>query len=153
MDKLKEIMMKKKGEGKELTPVHATAKMGVLQNLLADMDKLGAEKLGGLKKVTVASDSKQGLEKGLEKASEIVQKGPLSARNHDGIADSGNAVDQSDEDEYTPEHNPEEDEAHEAMESPELEADEHAAHGDESPEALEAKIAELTAKLKELKKV
>ena len=145
MKKLHELMMKKKEEGKVISPIHAHAKSGVLHNLMGELDKMGADKLGDhMKKVTVASDSKAGLEHGLKKASEMVEKGPLKAMGHDGIEDSGHEEDMSDEDglEESPEH--------EASESPEMEKMEHG-EGEESPEEIQAKIEELKEKLASLK--
>ena len=46
-----------------------------LKKAMMDDDDVGmAEKLEGMKKVTVASDTKEGLEEGLDKAQEILKK-------------------------------------------------------------------------------
>ena len=74
MDRLEQLIAKKKQAGKSLGKPHVKAKSSVLQELMDDMVGLGASKLDGLKKVTVASDSPEGLKKGLEKAEEVVEQ-------------------------------------------------------------------------------
>lgn len=67
---LKELMKKKKG--KELDPSYKDAKMGVLKEI---MDLASGEMKGdltGTQKVTVAAPDKESLEKGLEKAKDLV---------------------------------------------------------------------------------
>ena len=129
MKHLEKLMMKKHGEGKVLSKSAAKAKSSVLEDLMSDMFDHDGDKVKGHKKVTVASNSPKGLEKGLEKAKEMV--------GHKGM-----------EDEEMPE---EESAEHEAEESPELEASEHEGEEDMSPEEIEAKIAELKDLLKEKK--
>lgn len=73
MEGLKEILMKKKSEGKVLDPMKKKAKGGVLQNLIDEMVGMNGDKVKGLKKVTVASSSPEGLKEGLEKAEDIVE--------------------------------------------------------------------------------
>ena len=129
--------MKKHGEGKILGKAAAKAKSSVLEDLMGDMFDHEGDKVKGLKKVTVASNSPKGLEKGLDKAKEML--------GHKGMMEHG-----EEENEDMPEG--EESAEHEAEESPELEASEH--EGDEeemSPEEIEAKIAELKDLLKEKK--
>lgn len=72
MDKLKKVLDNKKSK---LSDVQQEAKMKVMQALSDEMGGAMKEKLKGLKKVTVASDSKEGLKKGLEKAEQIVAGG------------------------------------------------------------------------------
>lgn len=60
------------GKKKEMSDSEKKAKLSALgeaHKMASDMMKGG---LGGLKKVTVAADSKQGLKKGLEKAEDIL---------------------------------------------------------------------------------
>ena len=132
MNKLEKLLMKKHGEGKMLSKSAAKAKSSVLEDLMGDMFDHEGDKVKGLKKVTVASNSPKGLEKGLDKAKEMLGDKGLS-------------------DEDMPEG--EESAEHEESESPELEASEHEDMGDEemSPEEIEAKIAELRDLLKEKK--
>lgn len=75
MDTLHKLMAKKKKD-KPLSDTAKEAKMSVVK----DMQKMAADAMrdglkGGLKKVSVASDSPEGLKKGLEKAEELVESG------------------------------------------------------------------------------
>lgn len=74
---MEEKMMKMKkmlgGKGK-LSDVEKEAKMNVVKALSDDMSSLLRDKLKGLKKVTVASNSEEGLKEGLEKAEELLEK-------------------------------------------------------------------------------
>ena len=74
MDKFEKLLQKKKKD-KPMSDVAKDAKMSVvkdLQQMASDAMRTGLK--GGLKKVTVASDSPEGLKAGLEKAEEIVEK-------------------------------------------------------------------------------
>lgn len=64
---MKDKLMKMMGEKKKLSPIEQKAKMGVLEQLKKDMQDMMGEKVAGLKKVTVASSDKHGLEEGLKK--------------------------------------------------------------------------------------
>lgn len=75
MDKMAKLFEKKKKMGPGMPDIERDAKMGVLKNLRDQAAGAMGDKLKGLKKVTVASDSPAGLEKGLEKAKEIVDSG------------------------------------------------------------------------------
>ncbi len=70
MKKLEELLKK----GKKMSPIAAKAKSKVLEELGDDMMDMGTDKIKGLKKVTVASDSPKGIEKGLDMAKKIVGK-------------------------------------------------------------------------------
>jgi len=73
MKELLNKLMKGKHSDKEPDDVVA-AKRKVIEDLRAMAQDMLKEKVGGsLKKVTVASDSKEGLQAGLEKAKELVQ--------------------------------------------------------------------------------
>lgn len=67
-------MKKMEKKGKKLSPIEKEAKMGVLKDLSSQAGNLLKDKLKGLKKVTVASDSKEGLGKGLEMAEKLIGK-------------------------------------------------------------------------------
>lgn len=69
MEGFRKMLMKKAREGKFLKDDEVSAKMDVLKEL-KDMARDGMA--SDLKKVTVASDSKEGLKKGLEKAKEVL---------------------------------------------------------------------------------
>lgn len=73
-NKFKELLMKKKREGKMLSPEAKDKKMEVIQELMEAMGSDMGEKIKGLQKVTIAAPDKEGLEEGLEKASEIVSE-------------------------------------------------------------------------------
>lgn len=64
----------KLGKAKSLSPMEKKAKLQVLDDLRGDMKSMMKEKLGSgaLKKVTVASDSDEGLKEGLEKAEDVL---------------------------------------------------------------------------------
>ncbi len=70
-DKLMKMMEKKKD--KALDPMYKKSKMQALSELQDAMKGVMGD---SLKKVTVASPSREGLEEGLEKAQEVVEKMP-----------------------------------------------------------------------------
>jgi hypothetical protein len=72
-NRLKKLMSLKKT--REIGPVEQSAKHHVLSSLMGEMQGLMGDKLAGLKKVTVAADSKPGLAVGLEKAKDLVSGG------------------------------------------------------------------------------
>jgi uncharacterized coiled-coil DUF342 family protein len=67
----KELLMKKAKEGKHADPERIKAGSDVLKEL---GDMLKDRIKGNLKKVTVASDSPEGLKKGLEKAEDMLDE-------------------------------------------------------------------------------
>lgn len=75
-EKFKELLLKKKKEGKVLSPEQAQSKMDVLQELMGLVDDSMGNKIKGLQKVTVAAPTKEGLEEGLEKAQEVIEDAP-----------------------------------------------------------------------------
>lgn len=83
--KLKDLKGKK---GKEMDPVHKQAKMSVVKDLQKSAEEMMGEGLKGLKKVTVASDSKEGLAHGLDKAKHILgaqEKGAPDDADMEGL--------------------------------------------------------------------
>lgn len=120
-DMMKKLLEKKKSEGKTLSPMEKDARMGVVGALKKAAEGAMADK--GLKKVTVASDSKEGLEKGLEMAKKVAQKGPMS--------------EMSDMSEMP------ESEEHEASESESEESSEHEEGGSEDKDAMLEKLSQL----------
>lgn len=72
-EKLIELLKKKKREGAEISDVEKEAKMSAVKDLSGMASEMMGGKLKGLKKITVASDSAEGLKEGLEKAEEIVE--------------------------------------------------------------------------------
>lgn len=73
-EKMKKMMGKKK-DGK-LSPVEKDAKSSVLKDLSDSAADMMKEKLGGLKKVSVAAPSKSGLQEGLKLAEKLTEKMP-----------------------------------------------------------------------------
>lgn len=102
-EKFQKLMEKKKKMGKELSPVESAAKSSVLDELKNMAGQAMSDKLHGLKKVSVASDTQQGLKSGLEKAHEIVS----GDQEHDMENDSeGGEQDLKDMQGATEEHYP-----------------------------------------------
>lgn len=152
MDALKKLIDKKKAEKGVLSPNERKAKSSVLEHLMDDMDNMGADKVAGLKKVSVSAPDKSGLEKGLKMASDLVEKGPLHSMDEDEVSDHG---DDGNEEEPHDFHNEdgsdaeeEEGAEHEASESPEMESSEHE---EKSPEEMDHE--ELAAHIENLKKL
>lgn len=78
-DMFKKVVEKKKKEGKSFSPMEKDASDGVLSDLMKYINGLEGEKVKGLKKVTVASDSKDGLEAGMNKAKSMMEESPDEA--------------------------------------------------------------------------
>jgi len=133
-------MEKKKKEGKGLSSMEKKGKEETLQSLIDDMMEMDSGKVKGLKKVTVASDSPKGLEKGLDKAKELIGHAPTGGLEGEEEMPEG--------EEMMEEEMPE----GELEESPEMEEAEHEEEESESPEELEAEIEKLKEKLAKLKK-
>ena len=129
--KLENLMRKKAEKGDVLSKSHAKARSGILDELVGDMMGMEGDKVKGLKKVTVASNSPKGLEKGLDKAKKLVGHAPM-------------ADEEMSEEDMMPEG--EESPEHEAEESPEMEVAEH-----EGEEPKEEEIADLKAEIEKLK--
>ena len=69
----------------KMSDAKMAAKRSVLNDLRGQaMEKMGS-KLGGLKKVTVASDSPKGLEEGLEKAKEMLDSNVDASEHAEGM--------------------------------------------------------------------
>lgn len=142
---MKDKLAKMMGEKKKLSPIEQKAKMGVLEQLKKDMQGMMGEKVAGLKKVTVASNDKHGLEEGLDKAKSMIHGGVDDVQ----APESDDEKDAEDQDGSDP------------LEEPEEEQAEHTGHmemalghapGEESEEELDAKIQELLKKKAAMKK-
>lgn len=70
MDFLKDLLKSK--QGKDMDPTYKDAKLDVLKQIRDLAAGEMGEDVKGLKKVTVAAPDSEGLEKGLEKAKDIV---------------------------------------------------------------------------------
>jgi len=98
MKDMKEFFKSKK----KISDNERDAKMGVLKEVSSMAGAAMGDKLKGLKKVSVASDSKEGLNKGLEKAKEMLNK-DLAANDEvepahfEGGAEEGDAEGYPDE--------------------------------------------------------
>ena len=144
--------LKNMGKAKKLSPIELKAKTNVLEQLKQAMqDEMGG-KLSGLKKVTVASDSKHGLEQGLDKAKHLL--GSHEDADQEQVEgaeeDMHEDLDHDHEEGESPEHqdmvmghDEEESPSEEASESPEDEM---------SEDSLDKKIQELLAKKEMMKK-
>lgn len=125
MKDLEKLLMKKKETGK-MSEEEAQAKMDVLSELLEmAQSAMGSKVKNGmdsLKKVSVISDDKEGLEKGLEKAQELVEKPEMEEML--------------------------ESEEHEKSESPEMEAKEESLKSMIADDEDEDSIFNLKAKMK-----
>jgi hypothetical protein len=62
-----------RGKKKEMSPMEKEAKLGIMKDIQGMASKAMGSKLDGLKKVTVASDSKEGVSHGLEKAKDLIE--------------------------------------------------------------------------------
>lgn len=141
----KKLLESKKKKGDVLSPLEAKAKMSALGDLKEDMMGSELDKLKGLKKVTIASNTPKGLEKGINMAKEIVGNKMLDK------AEYGKEEEMPEEDMMG-----EESAEHEAEESPEMESAEHEEGGEESDEEMSkdellAEIERLKAKLDKAK--
>lgn len=72
IDKLEKLLSKKHKAGKMLGDDEKKAKMDVIGCMRDMAAKAMGDKVSGLKKVTVAAPDKEGLEKGLDKAKELL---------------------------------------------------------------------------------
>lgn len=126
-----------KDSKKKLSPMEQDAKLSVLKAIMGDMDSVMCDDLDSKKKmkVSVISDSKQGIEKGLNQAEDIVQadESGMTIPKFGSAQDPGALM-------------TEEDYEDDSSEEPELE-DEHL-----SSDELDKKIKKLIA-LKEQKSV
>lgn len=82
-DMMKRLMGKK--DKPKLSDVEKEAKLKVLNSLKSDMEGMMGEGLKGLKKVTVASDSPEGLQQGLEKAEELVEGHEMESQEEESL--------------------------------------------------------------------
>lgn len=76
MKSIKDLIKKKISEGKVLSEDDIESKKSVLSQFLKDMNGKMGNDLKGLKKVTVTSDSPEGLVEGLKKAEDVVDDLP-----------------------------------------------------------------------------
>lgn len=97
MDKLMQLIAKKKQMQGDMNPIHAQAKHAVLSDLIGEMHGMDGDKVKGLKKVTVASDSPHGLTEGLMKAKQMVGQDPMMAHMAEGGIVQGEGQDNNED--------------------------------------------------------
>lgn len=151
-EKFDKLLAKK---GKKISPAEQKAKGDVLSDLHGQASDAMGDKLMQMKKVSVMSPDKQGLEEGLDKAKELLNNVPNDTddNNYQAVEGHGDAHDEdsgtNEEHEGGPVYPPGSDHQEESMESPEeenqeveqgLEPEDHAM----SEEELDKKIALLT---------
>lgn len=73
MEKFKKLLEKKRQMGKSLDGVEKDAKLSAVQTLKNFANDALKDKMGDMKKVSVASDSKEGLVEGMEKAKDLIK--------------------------------------------------------------------------------
>jgi hypothetical protein len=128
-------MKKIASKGKDLDPLEKEAKMGVIKELSRQAGSMMGDKVHPLKKVSVASDSKEGLKEGLEKAAGLVEHADMHEHDPEKLVEQaeeelGADLDKDNEEGESSEHA-------EKVGEKDME--------DCSPEELDAKIAELQA--------
>lgn len=127
-------MLKKLKKKESDMPSHEKkAKMDVLSHLRDMAQESMGSKLHGMKKVSVMSDSPEGLKEGLSKAQNIMEHKDEMSPDHMDLSPHVESED--------PYENLEESSQHEASESPEEESSEH----ELSPEEIDAQIAHLVS--------
>lgn len=103
---LKALLGKEEKEGGD---DRMSAKMDVLKELIEMADAKETDGLiDGLQKITVAAPDKEGLEKGLEKAEEILEKGPEDMMPKEMMPEEMMESDEDDEDDEEDEEDEEE---------------------------------------------
>lgn len=140
MEKFKQMMMDKMKDKKSgMGDTEKEAKMSVLEHVRGMAQDMMKDRLnGGMKKVEVASDSKDGLKEGLDKAKALMEG---SKEEEDSETPEQEASEEGSEDETADHGDP----------SPEASEDEDSGDMDHmSEEELDAKLAELMAMKKSM---
>lgn len=138
-EEMMKMLMKKKKDGKELSDSDKKAKLSAIKEMKDMASEMMSEKLKGLKKVTVASPSEEGLKEGLEKAEELIEQGEGSK--------PGMMADMPDGE--MPEEMKSDEDMHRDMM---MKDDEEYLKQPESPEEIDELIAQLQAKKEEMLK-
>lgn len=82
-DKMMKMLMGKKKEGKTLSDSEKKSKLQALGGMRDMASQMMGDKLKNLKKVTVASNSPDGLKKGLHQAEDLVDQSPQDEEKPD----------------------------------------------------------------------
>lgn len=152
---LKEKFMKMLAKKRDLPAHEKNAKMDVVKGLQDDMSDHMQQRMGKLKKVTVASDSDEGLKAGLDKAKDIAASSPMykGGEVDQGYTEAGHDLmdEPEEEGEKYMDANPHQDQGA-IPEEEEVEGD----NGDESENEFEgldmAEVSDKLQKLMDLKK-
>jgi hypothetical protein len=133
MDQMKKLREKKAMS--KMHPLERKAKMDVLDHMSKMAEDAMGDRLKGMKKVTVASDSEHGLEEGLDKAHDLLKHLPPalddSHEDHENFAHTERSEDGSDgshdypdaDDDHELEADPEAEHEHDEREEGEMMAD------------------------------
>lgn len=120
--------MAKKNKGRDMSPAEVEAKSSVLKHLIGDMDLMMGDKLKGLKKVSVASDSSEGLKEGLHKAQSLVDhagdKSEFGDIKHTELPDEQEAIEDDGSSELQNQFAQEEDKDHDLQGAEKSESEE-----------------------------
>lgn len=148
-------MMKMLGKKRSLSENEKKAKMDVMGELRDSAASAMSDKMDGLKKVSVMSDSKEGLKHGLDKAKSMFNKGGEVVSDMDeAVAEAENPYHDNDmakAEHAFPDHqdaSEEEDPDQEGSESDEQELADHPEGSHMSEEEIDSQLEHLT-KLKE----
>lgn len=87
-DKFLKLLEKKRGESKSMRPLEKDAKMRAVHQMRKMASDEMVEPLKGLKKVTVASDSSEGLKTGLDKAEDLIESKMSEMPDEEEVMDS-----------------------------------------------------------------
>lgn len=149
---MREKLMKKlQSKGKELDPLEKQAKMGVIKELSKQAGDMLGSQIHPMKKVTVASDSKEGLKEGLDKAAGLVEHANEHETDPDKLMEEAEEESGADLDKDMEEG--ESDEhlgkilGHMTHNEPSADSMQHGSEVEMHPDEIDAKIAQL----KELK--
>ena len=149
--KFMKMMEKKKESGGEMSDNEKKAKFDAVKSMRDWASGLMGDKLKGLKKVEVASNSPEGLSAGLDKAKEIIGKNPGEDEDSDAGDDHElsdvESGDDRDDSEFSGDGSEDLDHEEPGMDGAHTEL--HAStsgDGEESEEELDKKLKELMAK-------
>lgn len=109
MKEFKELLMKKAKDGKFLSEEDKAAKMDVLNEIkgtLSEMMGDDLKRVKGMKKVTVASPTEEGLKEGLEKAGDVVDE-KLDSEDEESEEESEDTEEEMPMEDGMMEHSPE----------------------------------------------
>lgn len=161
MKKFEEVKQKARAKGKGIKDgIKSVAQTAALQDMMGALDGQSAKKLKGVKKVTVASNSKAGVQEGLDIAKKVLKEGekevtgPENETLEEQLAESPEYDDRETNAALvdSPErHVMAEDRARRNMADEMKEAGEEALEGEEHEESEAASLSSLMDEIKNLK--